>query len=150
MRLCVALLLTAGVVAAADEPKAGAKDKEALQGLWQAVALEANGQRAPDGAVKAFQVRFKGDRVVFHPGSESRTHTFAIDPASTPTAMDLTAGDGPKKGQRVPCAIYRLDGDKLTVCLDKEGEAGKRPTEFKTAPGDGFALLTLERVKDKR
>ncbi|MBM4069345.1 MAG: TIGR03067 domain-containing protein [Planctomycetes bacterium] len=150
MRLCVALLLMAAVVAVADEPKTGAKDKEALQGLWQAVELEANGKKAPAEAVKAFQVQFKGDQIVFNPASENRKHAFAIDPASKPKAMDLTAGDGPKKGQKLPCAIYKLEGDKLTICLDKEGEAGKRPTEFKTAAGDGFALLTLERVKDKK
>jgi uncharacterized protein (TIGR03067 family) len=149
MRLCVALLLTTGFVVA-DEPKAGVKDKEALEGLWQAVDLEANGQKAPAEAVKAFQIRIKGDQLVFNPASENRKHTFAIDAAAKPKAMDLTPGDGPAKGQRLPCAIYKLDGDKLTICLDKEGKAGKRPTEFKTAAGDGFALLTLERVKEKK
>jgi hypothetical protein len=31
--------------------------------------------------------------------------------------------------------------------LFKEGQGDKRPSEFKTAAGDGFALITLERVK---
>lgn len=29
------------------KPKAGTKDKEALQGLWQAVAVEVNGENKP-------------------------------------------------------------------------------------------------------
>jgi hypothetical protein len=33
--------------------------------------------------------------------------------------------------------------------MDKEGKTGKRPAEFKTAPGDNFGLVTLERVKEK-
>jgi uncharacterized protein (TIGR03067 family) len=139
-----------GVIAVADERKAGAKDKEALQGQWQSVQLEANGQKAPAEVVKAFQLQFKGDQIVFNPASENRKHAFAVDPAAKPKAMDLTAGDGLKKGQKLPCAIYELDGDKLTICLDKEGAVGKRPTEFKTAAGDGFALIVLERVKDKK
>ncbi len=149
MRLCVALFLLTGVVAA-DEPKPPAKDKEALAGLWQAVELEANGQKAPADAAKAFQLRIKGDKLVFSPTTDNREHAFAIDTTAKPKAMDLTPADGPAKGQKLPCAIYMLDGDKLTLCFDKEWEAGKRPTEFKTAVGDGFALVTLERVKDKK
>ena len=147
MRLCVWMLLMTTVVVVADEPRAGEKDKQALQGLWQAVELEANGQKAPAEAVKVFRIQIKGDQLVFNPTSENRKHTFAIDPEAKPKAMDLTPADGPGKGQRLPCAIYKLDGDKLNVCLDKEGQAGKRPTEFKTGAGDGLALITLERVK---
>jgi uncharacterized protein (TIGR03067 family) len=140
----------ASVAAAADEPKAGMKDKEALEGLWQAVELQANGQKAPAEVVKAFQVQIKGDQLVFSPATDNRKHTFAIDPAAKPKTMDLTPADGPAKGKKLPCAIYKLDGDKLTICVDKEGTFGKRPTEFKAAAGDGCALITLERVKDKK
>ena len=138
------------VAVVADEPRAGVKDKQTLQGLWQAIELEANGQKAPAEVVKAFRIQIKGDQLVFNPASENRKHAFAIDPEAKPKAMDLTPADGPGKGQRLPCAIYKLDGDKLSVCLDKEGQSGKRPTEFKTVDGDGFALIILERAKDKR
>jgi uncharacterized protein (TIGR03067 family) len=150
MRVCVALFLMTGVVVVGQEPKAASKDQEALQGLWQAVELEFNGQKAPAEAVKAFQVQIKGDQLVFNPATDNRKHTFVIDPAAKPRAMDLTPADGPAKGRKMPYAIYKLDGDKLTICLDKEGTTGKRPAEFKAAAGDGFALITLERVKDKK
>ena len=146
MRTCfAAMLLLTGFAAAADDD--AATDKEKIQGLWRAVALEANGQEAPNEAVKQFHVRIKGDKLVFNPDTDNREHTFVLDPKATPKAMDLTPGDGPAKGKRVPCAIYKLEGDKLMICLDKEGQAGKRPAEFRTAAGDGFALITLERVK---
>ena len=132
--------------AAADKPKADAKDQDALQGLWQAVELEHQGQKAPDAVVKRFQVRIKGDKLVFGPGTDDREHTFSLDPGVKPKAMDLVPSDGPAKGKRLPCAIYRLDGDTLTICLDKDGEANKRPIAFKTAAEDGFSLLTLKRV----
>ncbi len=150
MRTCVALLLVVGVAPAADEPEAGAKDKAALEGLWQAVELEHSGRRAPAEAVNAFQIRIKGDQIVFNPATENRKSTFAIDPVAEPKTMALTPADGPAKGNKLPCAIYKLDGDKLTLCIDKEGASGKYPTEFKTAAGDGFALLTLQRVRDKK
>jgi uncharacterized protein (TIGR03067 family) len=124
-----------------------AQDKEKLEGLWQAVALEASGRPAPAGEAKKFQLRFKGHKVVFNPEADNREHAFEIDPLAKPTAMDLTPGDGPAKGKKLPCAIYKLDGDKLTICIDKEGQAGKRPAEFKTVARDGVTLITLERVK---
>jgi uncharacterized protein (TIGR03067 family) len=64
--------------------------------------------------------------------------------------MDLTPGDGGKKGEKLPVAIYDLAGDKLVICIDKEGEHGKRPAEFKTMAGDGLVLITLERVKQTK
>ncbi len=150
MRLCLAVLLLTAPVAAADEPKVETTDREALQGLWQATDLETNGEKAPAAEVKAFQIRIKGDKAVFGPDNGNRESTFALTPDAKPKAMDLTPSDGPAKGKKLPCAIYKLDGDKLTLCLDWNGQAGKRPTEFKTAAGDGFALLTLERVKEKK
>ena len=120
-------------------------DKEHLQGLWQAVSLEANGKKAPPEAVKEFQIRFTGDKVVFLP--DNRKHTYRIDAKVKPKAMDINVGDGPQKGKRSPYAIYSLASDKLNICIDKEGKTGKRPTEFKTKAGDGLALIKLERVK---
>lgn len=148
MRYCLPFLLLIGVAALADEPNA-TKDKEALQGLWQAVELEHGGEKAPAESVTKFQIRIKDNKIIFNPDTEKREHTFELDPKTNPKAMDLTPSDGPSKGQKLPCAIYKLDGDKLTICLDKEGKTGKRPTQFKTAAGDGFALLKFERVKDK-
>jgi uncharacterized protein (TIGR03067 family) len=135
-------VLLATAVVAADNPK----DKDTLQGLWQAVEMEANGQKAPDEVAKKFKVWIKADKLVFNPDTENREHTFMLDTKAKPKAMDLTPSDGSTKGKAMPVAIYELDGDKLRICLDKDGNQSKRPTEFKTKAGDGFALLTLKRV----
>jgi RNA polymerase sigma factor (sigma-70 family) len=130
------------------EAEAAKTDLDKLQGLWQAVALEANGNQAPEEDVKAFRIRIKGNKIAFNPDTENREHTFTVDPKAKPKAMDLTPGDGPAKGQKLPCAIYELDGNSLKLCFDKEGKAGKRPSEFKTAKRDGFALIILKRVSE--
>jgi uncharacterized protein (TIGR03067 family) len=150
MQFCIAMLLMAGFITAVDDPATGTKDEEALQGLWQAVELEHGGEKAPAEAVTKFQIRIKGNKIIFNPDTEKREHTFELDPKTNPKAMDLTPSDGPAKSQKLPCAIYKLDGDKLTICLDKEAKTGKRPAQFKTAAGDGFALLKFERVKEKK
>jgi uncharacterized protein (TIGR03067 family) len=56
--------------------------------------------------------------------------------------FDLLFTAGPPKGTRNR-GIYRLSGDKWTICLSTDG--GKRPTAFATTPGSGLALETLER-----
>jgi uncharacterized protein (TIGR03067 family) len=141
---CVCLSLFVISQAAADD---AAKEKEKLKGLWQAVSMEANGQQAPADQVKRFQVRFKGDRVVFSPEADNREHTFEVDPSAKPKAMDLIPGDGQAKGKKLAIAIYKFDGDKLIICIDKEAQTGKRPTQFETAGSDGLVLITLDRVK---
>src|SRR5687767_713788 len=145
MRVILVLALAAAV--AADKPG----DAGRLQGLWQAVSLEVGGRKAPDADVKAFKVLVAGDTLAFNPDAENRTHTFALDEAADPKAMDLTPHDGPLKGRRRPAAIYKVDGDELTICVEKEGPGTVRPKEFKTAAGaHRTALLVLRRVKEPK
>jgi uncharacterized protein (TIGR03067 family) len=146
MVLAVTLLLAIAQVKPGDT----GKDQERLQGLWQAVSMEANGEAAPAEQVNKFQLHFKGDKVVFLPKLDNREHAYHLDPKTEPKGMDITPGDGDKKGEKLPCAIYNLAGDKLIVCIDKELSHGKRPTEFKTGPGDGLVLITLERVRQAK
>jgi uncharacterized protein (TIGR03067 family) len=127
--------------------KEEAKDEDRLQGLWQAESMEAEGRKTPAADVEKFQVRFKGDKITYLP--DDRTHTFELDAKAKPKAMNITPGDGTDKGKKLECAIYELDGDTLKICMDKEGMAGKRPTEFKTAAKDGHALMVFKRVKEK-
>jgi RNA polymerase sigma factor (sigma-70 family) len=129
-----------------DKAPAPRTDEDKLQGLWQAVVLEVNGQMAPEETIKEFKIRIHGNKITFNPDTENRQHVFDLDTKAKPRAMDLTAGDGPAKGKKLPCAIYEVDGDSLSICMDKEGQAGKRPSEFKTSAGDGFALLRFKRV----
>jgi uncharacterized protein (TIGR03067 family) len=141
--VCLGLLL--GGVAFGRED--AAKDREKLQGLWQAVHLEYQGKKAPPKEVEMFVIRIKGDKLTFGPGADDRTSTFFLDPTKKPKAMDLRPEDGPAKGKRLPVAIYAIEGDTLKLCLDKEDKGGGRPKEFKTRAGDGLALLVFKRVK---
>ena len=139
------LLLT---VAQRDKTEAAHEDEELLQGLWQAVSLEANGKQAPEEEVKNFQLLFRDDKLVVKAKQEQdREYAYAIDQQASPKALDLIRGDGPTKGERTPCAIYELTGDKLVICIDEYGKLGKRPTKFKTEADDGTSLFTLERRK---
>src|SRR4051812_837617 len=107
LMMVVVLGLLAVTVSAQQD---GNADKKKIQGLWQAVALEKNGKKAPDEVVSKFQVVIMGDKLVFNPDTENREATFVLDVKAKPKAMNLTAGDGPLKGKKQPYAIYKLEG----------------------------------------
>ena len=133
----------------AAEPKS-ANDAKNLQGTWQAVDLEANGEKRPDDQAKELQIVFKGDEVfAVKPEGEGRKVKFKLDPSKTPKTIDLIAIDGSDKG-KIAAGIYSLKHGKLRVCVNLFGkDTTQRPTEFKTQSGDGVGFVTLERAKGK-
>ena len=57
------------------------------------------------------------------------------DPADAPTSI-ATEGEGDSKG-KVSRGIYKLDGDKLVVCMTHLG-VDNRPAEFKPVENEAF------------
>ena len=133
----------------AAEPKT-VNDAQSLQGRWQAVNLEANGERKPDDEAKELQIVFKGDQVfAVKPDGEGRKVRFELDSSKTPKTIDLIAIDESDKG-KIATGIYSLENGRLRVCVNLFGkDTTKRPTEFKTQSGDGVGFVTLEREKRK-
>ena len=155
--LGLAALSGAGVVAAADEPKAGAenaalaKAREAFMGTWEVVAV------TPAGATKDAR------RLVFNPdgtysalggdGKELWAGTYEIDPTATPKAWDHRSHDAKKDGTDV-LGVYELDGDTLKVaCVVgrwKEKEWVGRPRPKAVDPKEADVVIQLRRVKAGR
>ena len=133
----------------AAEPKS-ADDAENLQGTWQAVYLEANGEKKPDDEIREPKVVIQGDELfAVKPKGEDPHLKFKLDSGKTPKTIDLIPIDGPDKGKMFP-GIYSLQDGKLRLCINIfRQHTGQRPTEFKTQPGDGVGFATLERAKKK-
>jgi hypothetical protein len=51
---------------------------------------------------------------------------------------------GKDRGERV-LGIYKLEDDRLTICMAAPGKP--RPTAFKAEKGSGYTLRTFTRVK---
>lgn len=115
-----------------------------LIGTWKPVTAELAGTKLPETVIAALRLELgKGTYVV--KGAESPdSGTFVIDSTKKPKTMDVIGGDGPHKGQTLPC-IYEFSGDTLQICYDLSGK--KRPAEFKTVKGTLLYLVTYSREK---
>jgi len=122
----------------------------ALEGTWEIETLEIDG-RAMSLAMltraTGASIKIDGDRFRSEMTGETYDGTFNIDVEADPHHIDLEFVEGPEAGN-FNYGIYRIDGDRFTLCLDMNGKA--RPQAFATAPGSGHALETLRRASDAR
>jgi len=114
-------------------------DLEKLQGTWNIVTLEMEGQKYPPGGS---QITIKGDRFISLNMGAEYEGTVSVDAGKTPRAFDLNFDKGPEKGNQ-SLGIYELDGDTWKICLGLTGKS--RPTQFAALPGTGHALELLKR-----
>jgi RNA polymerase sigma factor (sigma-70 family) len=128
-----------------EDPSKAPDDLKQLQGTWQAVALEHNGEKLSAEAVKGFNVAIGKDRVTFHSTNGDSGAAFKLEPSSKPKVIWLEHAGAGRKVEMVR-GIYALEGDRLRICVDND-EGKARPTEFATRPGSGLTLMVLERVK---
>jgi uncharacterized protein (TIGR03067 family) len=124
----------------ATKPDAAKADREALQGSWKLVSVEADGKAddQPDGSV----LKFDGDEVFeVKAGEKKDPAAYRVDPVKDPKQFDLIPQTGGDKGATIQ-AIYEIKGDTLRLAL---GDKSHRPAAFKS--GDGVVVLTLKRQK---
>ena len=146
MSLHALLFLAAGFATAADDDMK--KELERLQGTWMLVGREYDGKAASEDDVKALEGKLVfegGDRASYTSrGDEAgRQVTFKLDPTAKPRTIEWTVTKGPAKGEKV-LAIYKIEGDKLTVCA---GTTERRPKEFVTKPGSPFVIVVFQKQK---
>ena len=146
--------LTLTTAAPVPPDDANAKALKALQGKWKVVAAEENGEAGPLEDFDTHTVAIKGNVLAeIKGGKEQRRYEIKVDPSKSPAHLDLVKLDeNGKPTRKVVYAIYKFDGDKLTICFGK-GTPDDRPREFTTGSADlqppkGKSMYTVERVKE--
>lgn len=115
----------------------------ALEGTWEFASLEIDGNTIPPAGLHSSRLLIDGDRFrMDSPGTEYEG-VFNINVDSQPHQIDIEFVAGPEAGNW-NYGIFRLEGDRLEICLDMTGKPA--PTEFRTTAGSGRALETLRRV----
>ena len=137
-----------GLRAAPAGAEESRKDLELMQGRWEVISVEIDGQSMPDA--KDATVSIAGNRfsvlLKTAGGEERRGMIFTLDPEKTPRAIDFTAEEGPEKGSSSP-GIYELEGGSLKICSANPPLTTARPVGFTAKKGSGQAMMILRRSK---
>lgn len=145
--LCAAFCLVPAL-ALAEKSSPNGTEKN-LQGTWQAVDGEANGEKLGDDKIMEMQLVIESNTLGITPNGEGRKTTFTVDSSKTPGTINLIPLDGDRKGSIVP-GIYSVQDGQLRICINIWGkDPTRRPTEFKTQSGDGCVFVTLKRMPQK-
>lgn len=137
---CLTLFAVAATATAADKPDPKA-DLAALKGKWKVTATTFDGQPVPQP--KAGRALDFDDKqfTAFDGDTSKGSLGFTLDVTTTPKRIDLDRPGQDKKA----AGLYKLDGDKLTLCYAEWG--AERPEKLESKAGGKTFLLELERVK---
>lgn len=115
-----------------------------FQGTWKLISVEADGRPSEDVSQKNITVTFDGasHTVKFDGKVIEKNVKIVIDPTKTPKEVTDTVTEGINQGMVIK-GIYKLEGDRLTSCIDYGGD---RPTEFAAPAGTKQLVRVFERV----
>jgi RNA polymerase sigma-70 factor (ECF subfamily) len=155
MRATLVLLAALTAAGTAGKRDANKKDLERLQGDWLVVNAFADGRRQKPRSTR--HIRLAGDQMARY-GKEFDAgrvlwDTVSIDGTKQPAQMDIEAPNAHGRnpggvGSPAPAtilAIYKIEGDTLTVCHSTTGSP--RPKEFASPRGSSVIVLVYRREK---
>jgi uncharacterized protein (TIGR03067 family) len=119
----------------------------ALEGAWAFASLEIDASRVPPEGLAASRLLIDGDRFRTESPEAIYEGVFNIDVETDPHGIDIEFVAGPEAGNW-NYGIFRLDADRLDICLDMTGKG--RPASFRTSPGSGHAYEILQRASRGR
>lgn len=119
----------------------------ALEGTWAFASLEIEGNTIPAGGLQSSRLLIDGDRFRCESPEANYEGVFNIDVEAQPHQIEIEFVEGPEAGNW-NFGIFRIDGDRLEICLDVNGKPC--PKDFRTSPGSGHALETLMRTSTLR
>jgi uncharacterized protein (TIGR03067 family) len=115
------------------------------EGTWAVTSSIRDGKEAPADIVASIRRIVSGDHVTWTRDGKSFAGTKVVyDTTKTPHALDLIPDGGAYRDKRI-LAIYRLDGDELTICVADAEQP--RPTAFEAPSGSKRTLQTFRRIK---
>jgi uncharacterized protein (TIGR03067 family) len=136
------LFIGLALVAAAPALKDPPAKAPTIEGDWMVTASVAGGK--DDGVMTKSpidKIIITADRwIVVRGGMHPNGSEIAVDLKKSPPHLDI----GVTPETRGCKAIFKLDGDTLTVCYVLSGD---RPTKIESPPDSQIRMMTLKRMK---
>jgi uncharacterized protein (TIGR03067 family) len=148
--ICVLVVLSTPVLLTAGDDDDVRKELKALEGRWKVVALEVGGKPLPKEGIPDFTfiVAANGKSTGQTPQGEYQA-TITVDPKKSPKTIDSGHESGAYKGKK-QYGVYKLDGDKWTVCMTAPGVAeGDRPKDLNSKDAANVVFV-FERLKEEK
>lgn len=124
--------------------KATAAEFKKLQGTWVVVEAERDG--APLDRIKGNKLVVNDNQFTVITPSAELKGDLTLTPGKSPKRIDFQHQEGMLSGKKWE-GIYKLEGDRLTLCY-AEADAGKeRPDEFATRRGARRLMIVVERKR---
>jgi uncharacterized protein (TIGR03067 family) len=128
------LSLGHGMARASDDDKPQSELLKPLQGTWNT-----------DGEGLDAKWTFEGEKVKATVNGTDYSCTAKVDTKAKPFTIDLVIDDGPEDAKgKTSKGIYKLDGDKLTICTSAPGK--DRPKEFAQVEDESY-LFAMKKQK---
>lgn len=122
------------------------RQEAGLQGGWQGVAVVNASGRHVGGLARSWLLQVTGIDARLHPpGPAAGDYKLSLNLSASPKELNLQKPDGPAGYQ----AVYRLNGDELTVAMPvcDGDDFGKRPASVEPPAKGGYTVITFKRVK---
>ena len=128
----------------------GGGGTSSLEGTYLLVGMEAGGKqfateeelaKEPEGE-RIFKVT--ADKMIATKNGKEDPVTYKLDPSKTPKEIDLAGKKFDGKDEKM-YGIYKLEGDKLTICMVESDKPADRPKEFKTADKGKSVMMTFKK-----
>lgn len=158
--LAAGLLAAAAASAAAGQSApagkaAPADDLKALKGTWVGKTVTFDGDDVGADVADKLHFIFDGDKVTqrgglakagnkYLPIAQRDNYKVVLGTSDKLKTIDLKPE---RPGGRTIPGIYKLEKDKLTICLNYKN--AERPTEFKSDADSGVGVFECEKKKDK-
>ncbi len=129
------------------EPTGGATAK--LDGTYLIVGIEKDGNAMP---MEMFTAKSENDRMIRIEGAKmfatkngvEDSLELKLDSSKNPAHFTIVDTKTDEKN-KTSVGIYKIDGEKLVICLADSDEDKDRPQDFKTTQNSKTVLMTLKK-----